>query len=70
MKSFIEWFMESFHHSEQVALFTLEKIQPRVISFEEQVSSLRQHLAQMYERQELWKQVSDSGQSFQNSIAG
>ena len=40
-----------------MALFTLEKIQPRVISFEEQVSSLRQHLAQMYERQELWKQV-------------
>jgi len=43
--------------AEQVALFTLEKIQPRVISFEEQVSSLRQHLAQMYERQELWKQA-------------
>jgi len=43
--------------AETVALFTLEKIQPRVISFEEQVSSLRQHLAQMYERQELWKQA-------------
>lgn len=43
--------------AETVALFTLEKIQPRVISFEEQVSSLRQHLALMYERQELWKKA-------------
>jgi len=43
--------------AETVALFTLEKIQPRVISFEEQVSSLRQHLAQMYERRELWKEA-------------
>merc|ERR1712002_1073375 len=33
------------------------EIQPRVISFEEQVSSLRQHLAQMYERRELWKEA-------------
>jgi len=43
--------------AETIAHFTLERIQPRVISFEEQVSSLRQHLAQMYERQELWKEA-------------
>ncbi|XP_047575683.1 COP9 signalosome complex subunit 4 isoform X3 [Lutra lutra] len=35
--------------------FTLEKIQPRVISFEEQVASIRQHLASIYEKEEDWR---------------
>uniref|UniRef100_A0A8B9LFG4 COP9 signalosome complex subunit 4 n=1 Tax=Astyanax mexicanus TaxID=7994 RepID=A0A8B9LFG4_ASTMX len=35
--------------------FTLEKIQPRVISFEEQVASIRQHLATIYEKEEDWR---------------
>lgn len=32
-------------------IFTLEKIQPRVISFEKQVASIRQHLATTYEKE-------------------
>uniref|UniRef100_A0A665WYS4 COP9 signalosome complex subunit 4 n=1 Tax=Echeneis naucrates TaxID=173247 RepID=A0A665WYS4_ECHNA len=35
--------------------FTLEKIQPRVISFEEQVASIRQHLATIYEKEGDWR---------------
>uniref|UniRef100_A0A672LEC2 COP9 signalosome complex subunit 4 n=1 Tax=Sinocyclocheilus grahami TaxID=75366 RepID=A0A672LEC2_SINGR len=38
-----------------VCHFTLEKIQPRVISFEEQVASIRQHLATLYEKEEDWR---------------
>ncbi|XP_063068493.1 COP9 signalosome complex subunit 4 isoform X1 [Engraulis encrasicolus] len=38
-----------------VCHFTLEKIQPRVISFEEQVASIRQHLATIYEKEEDWR---------------
>ena len=32
-------------------IFTLEKIQPRVISSEEQVASIRQHIATTYEKE-------------------
>lgn len=39
----------------EVALFALNRIQPRVISFEEQVASIRQHLAGIFEREESWK---------------
>uniref|UniRef100_A0A8C6T379 COP9 signalosome complex subunit 4 n=1 Tax=Neogobius melanostomus TaxID=47308 RepID=A0A8C6T379_9GOBI len=35
--------------------FTLERIQPRVISFEEQVASIRQHLATIYEKEGDWR---------------
>uniref|UniRef100_A0A672LBP5 COP9 signalosome complex subunit 4 n=1 Tax=Sinocyclocheilus grahami TaxID=75366 RepID=A0A672LBP5_SINGR len=38
-----------------VCHFTLDKIQPRVISFEEQVASIRQHLATIYEKEEDWR---------------
>ncbi|XP_029108581.1 COP9 signalosome complex subunit 4 isoform X1 [Scleropages formosus] len=38
-----------------VCHFTLERIQPRVISFEEQVASIRQHLATIYEKEEDWR---------------
>eukprot|EP01113_Clastostelium_recurvatum_P013710 TRINITY_DN17328_c0_g1_i1.p1 TRINITY_DN17328_c0_g1~~TRINITY_DN17328_c0_g1_i1.p1 ORF type:complete len:419 (-),score=82.18 TRINITY_DN17328_c0_g1_i1:146-1375(-) len=50
--------------------FTLEKIQPRVVAFEEQVSVVRLALADIYERQEDWREAAriliaiplDSGQ--------
>ena len=31
------------------------QVQPRVISFEEQVSNIRQHLAEIYEKEQNWK---------------
>ncbi|CAH1795447.1 unnamed protein product [Owenia fusiformis] len=43
--------------SMDVSHFILEKIQPRVISFEEQVASIRQHMAEMYEREEKWNKA-------------
>lgn len=35
------------------------KIQPRVISFEEQVASIRQHLADIYERNQNWREAAN-----------
>lgn len=45
--------------SSVISHFTLEKVQPRVISFEEQVANIRQHLADIYERQENWKEAAN-----------
>lgn len=45
--------------SSEISHFTLDKVQPRVISFEEQVSNIRQHLASIYERQENWKEAAN-----------
>lgn len=45
--------------SKTVSHFTLEKVQPRVISFEEQVACIRQHLSQIYEREENWKEAAN-----------
>ena len=45
--------------SKSVSHFTLDKVQPRVISFEEQVASIRQHLAQIYEREQNWKEAAN-----------
>lgn len=45
--------------SKAVSHFTLDKVQPRVISFEEQVASIRQHLAQIYERTQNWKEAAN-----------
>uniref|UniRef100_A0A1B0CTJ0 COP9 signalosome complex subunit 4 n=2 Tax=Lutzomyia longipalpis TaxID=7200 RepID=A0A1B0CTJ0_LUTLO len=42
--------------SKVISHFTLDKVQPRVISFEEQVASIRQHLAKIYERQQNWRE--------------
>jgi COP9 signalosome complex subunit 4 len=39
----------------EVANYALEKIQPRVVAFEEQVSVIRLNLATLYELQEEWK---------------
>ncbi|XP_037092716.1 COP9 signalosome complex subunit 4-like [Pollicipes pollicipes] len=43
--------------SQQVALFVLETVQPRAISFEEQLATVRQHLAGVYERQQRWREA-------------
>lgn len=43
--------------SKAVSHYTLEVVQPRVISFEEQVGAIRQHLADIYEREQNWKQA-------------
>lgn len=62
--------------SAEISHFTLDKVQPRVISFEEQVSNIRQHLAQIYERQEDWKKAAnvlvgiplETGQKYYDSM--
>lgn len=41
--------------SKQLSHFTLEKVHPRVISFEEQVAGIRFHLANIYERNQQWR---------------
>jgi len=54
----------------EVSLFALDSLQPRVISFEEQSALIRQHLASIYEKEELWRDAAlmlvgipiDSGQ--------
>ncbi len=43
--------------SKAVSHFTLEKVNPRVVSFEEQVAAIRQHLALIYENEHLWKEA-------------
>jgi COP9 signalosome complex subunit 4 len=43
--------------SASISHFTLDRVQPRVISFEEQVATIRQHLAAIYERQEKWREA-------------
>jgi len=43
--------------SKAVSHFTLEVVQPRVISFEDQVGGVRQHLADIYEREQNWGQA-------------
>lgn len=45
--------------SKMVSHFALDKVQPRVISFEEQVASIRQHLAQIYERKHNWREAAN-----------
>ena len=40
-----------------VSHFTLEIVQPRVISFEDQVVAIRQHLADIYEREQNWSEA-------------
>jgi len=43
----------------QVSHYILDRIQPRVISFEEQVTSIRQHLASIYEANDQWKEAAN-----------
>jgi len=56
----------------EIGHYTLEKIQPRVVAFEEQVSIIRMQLARIYEAEENWREAAkilvaiplDSGQRF------
>lgn len=45
--------------SKIISHFALDRVQPRVISFEEQVASIRQHLAQIYERHQNWREAAN-----------
>ncbi|GBN07100.1 COP9 signalosome complex subunit 4 [Araneus ventricosus] len=45
--------------SKQVSHYTLDKVQPRVVSFEEQVASIRQHLADIYEKEQSWREAAN-----------
>lgn len=45
--------------SREVSHYCLEVVQPRVISFEEQVAFIRQHLAEIYEREQNWKEAAN-----------
>lgn len=47
------------HVSKTISHFVLDKVQPRVISFEEQVANIRQHLSQIYEREENWHEAAN-----------
>jgi len=55
----------------EIAHYALEKIQPRVVAFEQQVSAIRLELAKLYEEEEEWKDAAkvliaiplDSGQT-------
>jgi len=55
-----------------VGHYTLDKIQPRVVAFEEQVSIIRIQVAKIYEKEENWREAAkiliaiplDSGQRF------
>lgn len=40
-----------------VATYALEKVQPRAVSYEEQVSAIREQLAALYEAQEEWSKA-------------
>jgi len=46
--------------SKEISHFTLEKVQPRVISFEDQVGVIRHHLATLYEKEEEWRKAAES----------
>jgi len=41
----------------EIGHFALDKIQPRVVAFEEQVSNIRVELAKLYEEEEEWKEA-------------
>lgn len=45
--------------SRTISHFTLDRVQPRVISFEEQVAAIRQHLSSIYEREENWREAAN-----------
>lgn len=45
--------------SKVVSHYTLDRVQPRVVSFEEQVASIRQHLAEIYEKEQSWREAAN-----------
>jgi len=46
--------------SKEIAHYTLDNLQSRAISFEEQVVSIRQHLASVYEAEQEWRAAADA----------
>lgn len=50
--------------SKEISHYALEKIQPRVVSFEEQVGIIRKHLANIYEKEQKWKDAAQVLVSF------
>jgi len=46
--------------SKEIAHYTLDNLQSRAISFEEQVVSIRQHLATVYEAEQEWRAAADA----------
>jgi len=46
--------------SKEIAHYTLNNLQSRAISFEEQVVAIRQHLANVYEGEQDWKAAADA----------
>lgn len=47
----------STEEAKAIANYALEKIQPRAISFEDQVTSYRQLLSEIYENESDWKKA-------------
>ena len=45
--------------SQATCLYMLEKVQPRVVSFEDQIVAIRQHLAALYESEQRWREAAD-----------
>ena len=45
--------------AKSIANYALEKIQPRAISFEDQVTSYRQFLSEIYENEGDWKKAAN-----------
>jgi COP9 signalosome complex subunit 4 len=45
--------------SKELSHFTLERVQPRVVSFEEQVAAIRQHLSGVYEAEQQWHEAAN-----------
>lgn len=49
----------SIEEAKFVANYALDKIQPRAISFEDQVTSYRQFLSEIYEKEGEWKKAAN-----------
>lgn len=45
--------------SKSLCHYMLERVQPRVVSFEDQIVAIRQHLAATYEQEEQWREAAD-----------
>lgn len=44
----------------QVAEYSLDKVQPRSVSFEEAVTTMREHLSNIYEQEEEWAKAAQT----------
>ena len=49
----------SIEEAKTIANYSLEKIQPRAISFEDQVTSYRQFMSEIYENELDWKKAAN-----------